>query len=653
MQHDNREGRQTRRTIVDWPTCDAEGSNCTGVQVGPYGRCWPHLSSEELRQALRSLAPGENLDLRGTTLDGQLLDQILAAYRQPHSRKLVIGYASLEKAEIEGEAHFGDAVFNGQATFFDAKFSDKADFWGAEFNAYAGFNGAEFIYADFERATFTRGPISFKDVTFGSGEFGHTVFEGRTEFQRAKFLQNAHFQSVRTTKDAYFHQMEFHGLSSFQHGRFDRFAGFGGTTFAWHADFIDAQFGGDSSFAGAKFDDEAWFHSCIFSGKADFGEARFSSVALFGQTKFKADASFAEAKAEADALFDDVEFTGDVDLYKVEVKGATTFRSVTVGGELKLDEVAANGTVEAAITANRIKCARAKFNDRVSLSLAGGDLWLTDSEFAAPTTIESSLRQAARPEADSGLMRVRVRSLRGTDAEHLTLTDADLSRCMLSGLRRPEQLRLGGRCVFAPTPRGLYWRWKIVPWRWTAREALFEEHLWRSSQAAPGPCDDWAQLDSGAGGSAEATPERLEVLYRQLRSSLEAARNEPGASDFYYGEMEMRRRAARNRSERWLLNGYWLVSGYGLRATRALAGLAVLVLAAALVLQYAGFQGPVPSYPYCVLYAAGSTVSLSVATDHLPLVMTASGDVVRIVLRIAGPVLLGLAALAIRGRVKR
>jgi hypothetical protein len=37
--------------------------------------------------------------------------------------------------------------------------------------------------------------------------------------------------------------------------------------------------------------------------------------------------------------------------------------------------------------------------------------------------------------------------------------------------------------------------------------------------------------------------ERLSVIYRSLRKSLEDAKNEPGAADFYYGEMEARRRS--------------------------------------------------------------------------------------------------------------
>ncbi len=452
-----------------------------------------------------------------------------------------------------------------------------------------------------------------------------------------------------------FERVRFRGVASFQHGRFRDVAGFGGARFALHADFIDAQFGDDSSFGGAKFGGDAWFSDCVFSGEADFSEARFNGGAWFDRTEFKVKVSFEDAKVKADALFNNVDFNGDAKFNSVEVKGATVFRHSTFGSELQLDDFTASGTVEVVAAANLVKCARAKFDNQVSLSLVGGDLWITDSEFAAPATIESAVRQlpGARPEAGAELVRVRVRSLGGTDAEHLTLTDADLSRGLLSGLRRPEQLRLGGRCTFAPTPHGLYRRWKIVPWRWTGREALFEEHLWRGSQAAPGPHDGWAHLDPGTENSRGATPERLEVLYRQLRASLEVARNEPGAADFYYGEMEMRRRAARNRSERWLLNGYWLVSGYGLRAVRALVGLAVLILSAALVLQYIGFQGYVPGYLDCVLYAAGSVVSLSLASGHLPAMMTSWGDVIHIVLRVGGPVLLGLAALAVRGRVKR
>jgi hypothetical protein len=199
MQRRGRRGQQAGHVAIDWPTCVAgDSSGCTGVQLGSYGRCWAHLSAEELRQALGSLAPGKNLDLRGTTLDGKLLRQILSAFRDPQAGELLIGDASFQNSRINSDAPFGGAVFNGPARFFEAKFGGKADFYGAKFKDYAGFNGAEFSYADFERAEFSGNAISFKHVKFrGAAEFGHVTFEGYTEFIGAEFLDSAHFSGVQ------------------------------------------------------------------------------------------------------------------------------------------------------------------------------------------------------------------------------------------------------------------------------------------------------------------------------------------------------------------------------------------------------------------------------------------------------------------------
>src|SRR5512132_3081652 len=62
---------------------------------------------------------------------------------------------------------------------------------------------------------------------------------------------------------------------------------------------------------------------------------------------------------------------------------------------------------------------------------------------------------------------------------------------------------------------------------------------------------------------------RIAGLYRALRKDYEDSKNEPGAADFYYGEMEMRRLASATAwGERVILTLYWLVSGYGLRGMR-------------------------------------------------------------------------------------
>ena len=157
-------------------------------------------------------------------------------------------------------------------------------------------------------------------------------------------------------------------------------------------------------------------------------------------------------------------------------------------------------------------------------------------------------------------------------------------------------------------------------------------------------------------------PGQIAGPYRALRKGREDSKDEPGAADFYYGEMEMRRRArpggngqsgeaARGRVERAILTAYWLMSGYGLRAWRAVAWLAAVTALLAVAFHLVGFAVPPRpvSYWTSLLYAFRATLSLT--GDQVTL--TAWGHLLQAVLRLTGPVLLGLALLALRGRVKR
>jgi hypothetical protein len=191
---------------------------------------------------------------------------------------------------------------------------------------------------------------------------------------------------------------------------------------------------------------------------------------------------------------------------------------------------------------------------------------------------------------------------------------------------------------------------------------------------------------------------QVAALYRALRKGREDNKDEPGAADFYYGEMEMRRHAKREEvkaerrrgherhwataaSEYAVLWLYWLASGYGLRAWRALVSFLVLLsVAAGLFAFTGGFASsatasaasptattrpasttppspPTPtaatadtSFGGAMVYSARTVIGLT--RDPQPR-LTRFGDAVQILLRILGPVLLGLAVLSVRGRVKR
>jgi hypothetical protein len=275
-------------------------------------------------------------------------------------------------------------------------------------------------------------------------------------------------------------------------------------------------------------------------------------------------------------------------------------------------------------------------------------------------------------------------SLRGADASNLAVTDVDLSRCLFAEARLLDQLRLEGRCIFDHPPEGLHAgrAWPPV-WRWSRRQSLDEERLWRASKAK---FSGWAKARSDK--PAEVRPERLSGLYRQLRKAQEDAKNEPGAADFYYGEMEMRRHArstpAAERAIIWL---YWLISGYGLRALRPLAALVMLGVLVTTALVGWGLAANTPPQ-----HLAGTVTStrqnparidatlrttkaqlppadqrwtgqrtrtaLQVSLESIVFRSTAQpltilGTWTTIAARILGPILLVLTLLAVRNRVKR
>jgi len=56
----------------------------------------------------------------------------------------------------------------------------------------------------------------------------------------------------------------------------------------------------------------------------------------------------------------------------------------------------------------------------------------------------------------------------------------------------------------------------------------------------------------------------------------------PGVIEFYYGEMELRRKGSE--PEKYLIHAYWLVSGYASRARRALLTIVGLVIVLSIIL---------------------------------------------------------------------
>lgn len=459
---------------------------------------------------------------------------------------------------------------------------------------------------------------------FGQALFSGATFTGAASFDGATFTGTAWFDEVTFMQWVSFRKVTFTGGASFDGATFTGTARFDEVTFMQWAAFDWATFRSDVSFHKVTFTGIAWFKETTFIGGALFRWGRFS-VAWFDEATFMHWASFDLATFTSIALFGKVTFTGVASFDMVTCTDQAYFKGTTFEMTESFGPVAAR----------TLTLARVLFSKHVVIQLSAEEFDCNETRFEAGAVLR-------------GIGTTALTSLQGVDVMDLVVTDIDLSSCRFAGARHLDKLRLEGDCQFARPPKGIQldWRWPPV-WRWTRRQVLAEECDLRAAGPKSG---GWPALPSFV---TPLNAKRVGALYRDLRKAQEDSKNEPGADDFRYGEMEMRR-ADRTTpwSERLIPFVYWLLSGYGLRPARALGWLAALVAAASVALHVVGFADPRQSLSTCLLYAAESVVPLEPKLAGLSN-LTWQGETVRLGMRLVGWGLLALAFWAARNRVKR
>jgi uncharacterized protein YjbI with pentapeptide repeats len=457
-----------------------------------------------------------------------------------------------------------------------------------------------------------------------------------------------------------------------------RRADFYGARFTDHVTFRQVSFSGEALFGGSIFEKGADFHSAIFAGDADFSGASLGSTGFVQATFY--DVDFDLAIASGDLSFEDANFQGTADL-----------GTLLIGGELNLKGARFIERARMEAGARTVRLDDTQFRGGADVWLQWADVSLRGTDFAersllaglpaaaasAPRPrISRGARAVQRPTASARKPRLsidlrrwlpqeelegswgwlhdvsdgsfpRVTSLVRASVAQLTVAEVDVQACRFLGARGLDSLRLE-RTRFAHPPPGF--RLSLKPMWWTRRQTIAEEHEWRRRHGhGPGWDDESVRLpDSSRIGFRD--PQDIAATYRELRKGMEDSKNEPGASDFYYGEMEMRRfDHNKPRAERIILWFYWLVSGYGLRASRAFLSLAVTVFVFGLLLHAWGFPSH-RSLLDAMTFAAESTTSLFRPPERS---LTLAGEWLQIGLRLLGPLFFGLALLSLRGRVKR
>jgi uncharacterized protein YjbI with pentapeptide repeats len=500
-------------------------------------------------------------------------------------------------------------------------------------------------------------------------------------------------------------------------------ANFAGATFVGTVDFGGAVFTGDATFDGATFEGVVHFDMVTFQDIATFDKrVTFKGDAHFPEVTFNAGASFREANFEGDAHFDKTTFNGNASFHKASMKEAFALGPMLVLETLELDG-ASFGGIEIRVSADRLSCERTVFHGPANLQIRWAEVALDRAVFERASVLAASDEFTALPSLDDreqgalealqererrelaprcgGRDGVRARerlsgrkhdrrtaqprlvSVRRANVGDLVVSDVDLRACRFAGAHNLDRLRFEGAIEWPNSLEG--WGWKTRPLALrrprTRRRTIAEEHEWRRDRFSKATAGEGVRSDDVSALWYPKTyesppwlqkvaetkvldPNQIARLYRALRKGREDNKDEPGAADFYYGEMEMRRRARRRRGEsrpaartswpEWtILSLYWLVSGYGLRASRALIALALTVVAFAFSFDWWGFE-PDQDLDRALLFSAESTSSLF-RVPQLPgdSMLTEWGQVLQMAVRLLGPLFFGLALLALRGRVKR
>lgn len=443
---------------------------------------------------------------------------------------------------------------------------------------------------------------------------------------------------------------------------------FNGPVWLTRAKFAD-DLSTDLGFRAATFEKVVVLREANFQGRVDFSNTVFADSVDFSRAVFLQDALFVNSRFANSVDFTQCVFRNGTNLANATLPEQATFSAIEVNGEeLRLDNVSFQRFIDIEVRTRRLSCFRSRFLGGGHLRVDDADVSLEQAEFPSPIILSG-----ARP---------LILSLRQANLAGLVLNGGSLQRCRFADAHNLDQLRFDTRQAFLRAPA-----------RWQAgRLVLAEEVQWRQTHRRARP---WKRIDVALPQWVGVAPEPLEAehiaeLYRALRKGREDSKDEPGAADFYYGEMEMRRNAASSSPvERLIIWLYWLTSGYALRAWRAVAALAATILLFGWLYSAIGFktvspsdgqsssaittttvapaqaatsgnaspQGAAtttsradPSLPSGLLYSGRTAIGLAREPANE---LTFFGEAMRIINRIAVPVLLGLAILSIRGRVKR
>lgn len=562
---------------------------------------------------------------------------------------------------FSSQALFNGAAFVASACFLGARFVQGAGFTHTQFHGGAEFGDVVFSgYVSFNAAIFSRS-VSFRNAAFHKDvSFQKTQFEAKASFEAAKFRRKTEMQSITFPEEVTFQAAQFGPLSQFANLSFAEKMDCNYTRFGAVTEFNNVKAPKGCSFTAAAFRGAVTFRLCDF-GESQFDSAVIGGTGLFHLVHFFGKSNFDSVTAKKEFAFLLVTFDEDTTFIRIRTANRCVFEKcvfkATISFEWSHFALGAEflgGTFDGDASFRRVATDDDIRFDRMWVSEGCNAIAFNEARLASSQIFDGS-----------GFILLRK--------DHIVfdLSEARLAnvtfrrwfpvyRCRFSGCRGLDE------AVFENVDWGTGGKRRRRGWRYRRQAFLLDD-------------EEALKVSKGAGASDNSKIAEVERLYRLLRKSHTARMDAPQTSDFYYGEMEMRRMRPDHGRRRFWETMYWIFGGYGEVWTRPLGWFVALVLVCALFFGLSGLRtsepAGVPGQPDSrkitdvhignprglpefvrgvslpLLHSFRTAALLGKNTNSEPLHF--AGQVVEALETAVGPILLALAALAVRRQFPR
>ena len=422
-------------------------------------------------------------------------------------------------------------------------------------------------------------------------------------------------------------------------------ANFTGAHFLDHADFAGASLDGHTYFDRVTFDRGASFNEATFTGYVGFKKAIFLDRAEFTGATFcsslqeeahipfgtSTGADFSAAKFKALANFDDATFRTPVDFEYTEFEDDVIFHGASFSKPANAmfleTEFHKEGIFLEVSSQSIFFFANCVFHDLADFQGAvfRGPVTFDRCSFA----VEAIFGEFRAQDAVESPIYVRFLNI---DMQRVAFRSADLQNVSFI------------HCYNLDKSEFFSCNWNMAYGR---QRVLHDELVMRGQKPIWGSD---AGEDIGFDVTNAKEWERVESTYRNIRRNFEDRRDFAGASEFYVGEMEMRRLPKpRIRRQFLSLEALYLnLSNYGENWWKPIVILLLLLGISTLV--YAGWPINSDTLGISLMYSLSVFTLLRVSVGE-PLHWT--GQLMAIVQLVLSPVLITLSVLAIRRKLKR